>query len=87
MAIIWIPGLLQGMTGGKNRVSVPGATLREAIEALDGLYPGIKARLVEGDRLRLSIAVAVDGQISRQRLRHRLEPESEIVFLPPISGG
>jgi molybdopterin synthase sulfur carrier subunit len=87
MATIWIPGLLQDLTGGQERVSVPGATVREVIDALDAAYPGIKARLVEDGRLRPSMAVAVDGQVSQRKLRHALVESSEVVFLPAMSGG
>jgi molybdopterin converting factor small subunit len=87
MAAVWIPALLREITGGQERVSVPGATVGEVIEALDKRYPGIRARLVENDRLRPSLAVAVDGEISRLKLLHRLGPDSEVVFLPSISGG
>jgi sulfur-carrier protein len=87
MASVWIPGLLQDLTGGAQRVSVPGSTLSEVIDALDAAYPGIRARLLDEERLRPSIAVAVDGQISHLRLRHKLAESSEVHFLPAISGG
>lgn len=87
MAILWIPGLLQNLTGGQERVSVPGGTVGEAIDALDAAYPGIKARLVENERLRPGIAAAVDGEISRLRLRHKLKADSEVVFILSRPGG
>jgi molybdopterin converting factor small subunit len=87
MPSVWIPGLLQDLTGGRERVSVTGATVGQVIDALEETYPGVRARLIEGDRLRPSIAVAVDGQISRQRLRHKLAEHSEVHFLPAASGG
>ena len=87
MPMVWIPGLLQELTGGQQRVSLPGTTVREVIEALDRAYPGIKNRLVEQGRLRSSIALVVDGEVSNLRLRHRLKEDSEIHFLPAISGG
>jgi sulfur-carrier protein len=87
MADVWIPALLQDLTGGEQRVQVEGETVREVIEALDRRYPGIKARLYEGDRLRAGIAVVVDGEVSRLRLRHRLNEQSEVHFMPALSGG
>jgi sulfur-carrier protein len=87
VALIWIPALLRDLTAGKEHIRIPGATVREAIEALDQLYPGIQARLVEGDRLRPGIALVVDGEVSSQRLRHKLEESSEVHFLPAIGGG
>jgi hypothetical protein len=31
MPVIWIPALLRDLTAGKERVTVPGRTLRQAI--------------------------------------------------------
>lgn len=87
MAVVFIPALLRDLTGGVDSVFLPGATVREVIEQLDARHPGIKARLVDGDQLRPGIVVAVDGAVSRLRLRHRLKENSEVHFLPAISGG
>jgi molybdopterin synthase sulfur carrier subunit len=66
---------------------VTGATVREAIDALEAVYPGVRARLMEGDALRPGIAVAVDGSLSGKKLRQRLEENSEVHFVPAIGGG
>jgi sulfur-carrier protein len=87
MSTVWIPSLLQPLTDGQPKVIVPGETLRQVIEALEERFPGIQSRLCEGDRLRPSIVAVVNGEVSRFGLRHRLEPESEIHFVPAISGG
>ena len=87
MAVVWIPALLRDLTGGEAQVTVPGETVRQLIENLENAYPGIEERLCDEDRLRPNIAVVVDGEVSRQRLRHKLEETSEVHFLPAISGG
>ncbi len=87
MPVVFIPALLRDLTGGVESLEVPGKTVREVIDQLEARYPGVKERLYDGDRLRPGIAVAVDGAISRQRLRHKLEAGSEVHFLPAISGG
>ena len=87
MATVWIPGLLQDLTGGEQTVNIPGETVLQVIDHLEEVYPGIKMQLVEGENLRPSIALAVDGEISQQGLRHHLKKDSEIHFLPAISGG
>ena len=84
---VWIPSLLRELTGGLERVSVPGESVHQVIDSLEELYPGIKERLCEEDRLRPNIAVVVDGTLSRQRMRHRLTETSEVHFVPAISGG
>lgn len=87
MARVWIPALLRGMTGGASEVDVPGETVRAVIEQLEARYPGIRERLMDGDRLRPNIAVVVDGTRSRQGLRQPVSAESEVHFVPAISGG
>jgi molybdopterin converting factor small subunit len=79
--------LLRDLTGGVESVQVPGESVRQVIEALEARYPGIQARLYDGDHLRPSIAVVVDGVVSSQRLRHRLTETSEVHFMPALSGG
>jgi len=66
---------------------VEGDTVRQVIDNLDDLYPGIKDRLCEDDRLRPSIAIIVDGHTSTLKLRHRLKESSEVHFVISISGG
>ena len=87
MATVWIPSLMRDLTGGLEKVSVPGTTVGQVIAALDGAYPGIKARVCEGDRLAPTVAVAVDGSIARLGLLAPTGQQSEIQFLPAIAGG
>lgn len=87
MAVVFIPSLLRDLTGGTAQLTLPGSTVSEVIDQLDARHPGVKARLVDGERIRPEIAVVVDGAVSRLRLRHRLEEDSEVHFLPAISGG
>ena len=87
MPEIWIPALLQPLSGGRKKVNVPGETVRQVIDNLELQYPGMRARLLDGDRLRPSIAVVVDGIISQEKLRHKLTERSKVHFMPAISGG
>jgi molybdopterin converting factor small subunit len=87
MATIWIPALLRDLTDGQEQVTTSAGSVREAVDLLDAQYPGIKARLCNGDQLRAGITVVVDGEVSHLRLRHRLNEDSELHFLPAISGG
>lgn len=87
MAVIWIPALLRDLTAGKDRVNVSGRTLRQAIDELDAIYPGIKERLLEDDQLRPEISVFVDGMVSHLRLRQPLSENIEVHLLSAISGG
>ena len=87
MATVFIPTLLQPGVGGVSRVEVSGASVRQVIEQLEQLHPGIQAKLVEGGRLRPNLSVAVDGEVSPLGLLEPVGPESEVHFVVAISGG
>lgn len=87
MPKVWIPALLLALSEGKQTVDIPGKTVRQVIDNLELEYPGIRARLIDDDRLRPSITVMVDGVISQEKLRHKLDESSEVNFIPAISGG
>jgi molybdopterin converting factor small subunit len=84
---VWIPSLLRGLTGGRETVRVDGATVRQVIQALDRLYPGIQDRLCDRDGLRPGIAVAVDTQLAPLGLLQPVREGGEVHFLPAVSGG
>ena len=89
MAEVWIPPLMQPLTGGAQRVKVPGSSVRQVISNLEQAYPGIRALLCdeEEDRIRPEIAVVVDGEVSRLGLLEGVGADSEVHFLPAIGGG
>lgn len=87
MTIVHIPPLMRDLTGGTQKITMSGKTVGEVIHALDAVYPGIRARLCKGERLRPTIAIAVDGYVSRLGLRQPVGEDSEIRFLPVIEGG
>jgi sulfur-carrier protein len=87
MPVAWIPSLMQKLTEGQQQIPVEGSTVRQVVEALESLYPGFKDRIVEDDRIRTEIAVAVDGEVVTSGLRARVGAESEVHFLPALAGG
>ena len=87
MAIVHIPSLMRDLTGGAESVTVEGATIRHVIENLERQYPGIKARLCDGDHVRSNISVWLDGEMTRAGMIQAVGEKSEIHFLPSISGG
>jgi molybdopterin synthase sulfur carrier subunit len=87
MPAVWIPALMRDLTGGNEVVRVPGQTVRQVIESLDERFPGIKDRLCDEDGLRPNITVIVDREVSHRRLRQVLSENSEVHFLPAVSGG
>ena len=87
MPRVFIPPSLRRHTGGVDQLEVAGVTVREVIDALDQQFPGIKARLCEGDQLQPGLSVAVDSAISDLGLLTRVEPASEVHFLQAVGGG
>ena len=78
---------MQTYTGGKETVEMEGRTVRRLVVALDKSYPGLKDALMDGDRLKPGIAVAVNGQISHLGLLQPLQEDNEVFFVPAIGGG
>jgi len=78
---------LRDLTNGQKSLSIKGDMVRQVIENLEREYPGIKERLCDGDHLRPSISIVVDGHTSTLKLHHRLHESSEVHFVISISGG
>jgi sulfur-carrier protein len=86
MALVFIPGMMQNITGGVSQLQITGRTVREVINRLEERFPGIKERLLQDGDVRPDIAVAVDGDIIFD-LSDQVSEQSEVHFIPPISGG
>ena len=87
MATVFIPTMLQSLTGGAKRVDSDAKNVRQVIERLEEQYPGIKDRLVEDGQLRSNLAVAIDGDIAVMGMLEKVGENSEIHFIPAIGGG
>jgi molybdopterin converting factor small subunit len=85
--VVWIPSLLQNLTGGEEKLTVSGMTVGQIIDNLEARFPGVKERLVEGGEMRPHIAVAIDGDVSPEGLDQAVQESSEIHFIPALSGG
>ena len=87
MPTVYIPTLLQAVTGGKSAVEVDGATVRQVIDNLENVHPGIRERLTDQGKLRPNISVAVDGEVTPMGLLEPVGPTSEVHFVAAIKGG
>ncbi len=89
MPEVWLPPRVQTLTGGRQQVVVPGATVRQVINNLEREYPGSRELLmdVDEDDLLPGLAVVVDGETSLLGLLERVGEGSEVHFLPAIGGG
>ena len=87
MPIVFIPTMLLALTGGVKQVKVDAANLRQAIDGLEVLYPGMKSRLLTEGQIRPNLAVAIDGEVAPLGLLEKLGEDSEVHFVPAIGGG
>lgn len=79
--------MLRGLCGGERIVEVPGQTVRQVIDSLEGRCPGIRDRLVEDGDLRPELAIAVDGETTQIGLMQPVGEQSEVHILPALGGG
>ena len=70
-------------------VAAPGATVAEVLRDVFARYPALRGYILDDqDRLRLHIAVFVDGvHVRRDPLNYPLKIESDLYVLQALSGG
>ncbi|PZC41836.1 MAG: molybdopterin synthase sulfur carrier subunit [Chloroflexi bacterium] len=78
---------MQNLCDGEQKLVIEGTNLRQVIDNLDSQYTGFKDRLVNDGKLKPNISVAVDGEITPLGMIQKVAIDSEIHFLPAISGG
>jgi molybdopterin converting factor small subunit len=72
--------------GARNEVEVEARSVREAMDALNARWPGMRDRLCDSrPAIRRHINVFVGGE--RSTLDTRLEPGAEVIVITAISGG
>ena len=90
MIKVKIPLALLGMTGRRRIVELEAADVREAVAAMDALFPGFGGRFYdEHGALKGTIRIYVNKKDVR-RLdgdRTRLADGDELILLPALSGG
>jgi len=90
MALIRIPMPLRKLTNDADTYTADAATLRDAIERLEGQFPGMKERLVdEAGQLRRFVNVYVNGEDVRflDNLSTQLKDGDEVSIVPAVAGG
>jgi molybdopterin synthase sulfur carrier subunit len=90
MPQIRIPTPLRKLTNEQDIVMAEGGTLAEAIDALEGAYPGIKERLVdEAGGIRRFVNIYVNGEDVRflDNITTPLKPDDEVSIVPAVAGG
>jgi molybdopterin converting factor small subunit len=80
------PHLVVLFPGAERRVSLQAGSVREMVDALDALWPGMRERICdETPAVRRHINVFVDGR--RASLATPLAPGADVFVLTAISGG
>ena len=81
MTRVVIPAALQGRCEGATAVDVEASNVAGVLRAVEARFPGFREELGE------SYAVSIDGEIFHDPLYEAVGPESELHFLPALSGG
>ncbi len=90
MPTIRIPTQLRTLTAGAGEVEVPGATVGEALAALDTAHPGFAERLFDGDgKLRRFVNVFVADEDIRflSGTDTPVDDTTTLSIIPAVAGG
>jgi molybdopterin synthase sulfur carrier subunit len=85
-----IPAQLRPLAGGAGEVQVDGATVGEALKALDATHPGFAERLFdETGNLRRFVNVFLGEEDVRflEGLATPVQPGSVVSVVPAVAGG
>ena len=78
--VVFSRGLLP-FTGGQERIEVGAGPIRAVLREVVERFPKL------ADALEKNVAVSIDGEIIQEPLLEEVSAESEVHFLPPLSGG
>ena len=87
MAEVWMSTRMQRFSGGREKVQVLGATVRQIVNNLDQEYPGMKDVLCINNEIDPAIAVVIDGETSNLGMLDKVNENSEVHFIPAMAGG
>ena len=84
---VFVPIGMRPLTDGQRTVRVTGRTVREVVVDLERNYPGFHESLIEQDRLRPGLTVAVNSVEQPLGLLAKVPPDAEVHILPAMAGG
>ena len=87
---IRIPTQLRQLSGGASEVSVEGASVSEALKALDAAHPGFSERLYDesgGLRRFVNVFVADEDIRFLSGVDTAVEPGQTLSIVPAVAGG
>ena len=87
MPTVFVPYALRKLTGGESKLEMPGETLGKLIANLEAAYPGMSDQLLKDGRLKPGLAAVCGHAATRQGLLQKLDEDTEVHFVPAVSGG
>jgi molybdopterin synthase sulfur carrier subunit len=90
MAKFRIPTPLRKLTNDAEVVDADAGTLGEAIDQLEGAYPGIKERICdEAGEIRRFVNIYVNGEDVRflDNINTKLSAGDDVSIVPAVAGG
>ena len=88
--VVKIPGPLRRLTNGESQADIEVGSIKEAIDTLEALYPGMQERLLdESGGLRHFVNVYLNGEDVRflQDLGTATKAGDEVSIVPAVAGG
>ena len=87
MATIFIPAQLRELTAGIEQLEMDVHNVRAVINQLEQRFPGIRNRLCQQDQISPSLQISIDSVITSRGMIAKIQPNSEVHFIPAIAGG
>lgn len=85
---VHIPSTMQEYCGGQSVIdTAPVRNVKALISTLGEKYPELANALLEDDKLRPGVAVALDGVVQHLGALAPCSNATDVVFLPALSGG
>ena len=85
-----IPAALRQYTQNRSELQVDASTVREALQKLDALFPGLKAFILdESAGLRRYVNIFVNGKDIRagEGVTTKLKEGDQVRIVPAVAGG
>ncbi len=84
-----IPTILRPLTNNQKRVEIDGLNVLEVIEQMEQRYPGVRNKLISGEKAHRFINIYVNDDDIRfgNGLSTKLNDGDSLIILPAVAGG
>ena len=72
---------VRDLAGGLDHFDIEASNVRALLTELEARYPGL------GEHVKDEMTIAIDGELYHEALNEPLKPDSEVVFIPLMTGG